>query len=421
MFEYRAYVGLDVHKETIATAVAWPGREEPEYRGILPNHRKSLNQLIDNLQGTLGEALSFAYEAGPCGYGVYREITGTGHDCQVVAPTLIPRKSGDRVKTDRRDAVTLARLHRAGELTPVWVPGPDQESVRDLTRAREDMKAAETRTRQRLGAYLLRHGRVYSGKSRWTQAHFHWLEEQKFELPLQQLVFQEYVDAAVAAGKRTDALEAQMHEMLTTWSQRPTAEALMSLRGVSTITAMTVLAELGDLTRFDSPRELVGFLGLAPGEYSSGSRRRQRAITKTGNGHVRRLLVESAWAYRFPARKTAHLRRKAAKASDRVQAIAWAAQKRLCGRYAKLVSHNHADSRLICMTGSRGRPGLLSARRGERSEPERALNRDGGRIDMLAGRKGPLGVWSPPSFPPVLNGYTSIEARTTSTGEGKNS
>jgi len=347
MFEYRAYVGLDVHKETIATAVAWPGREEPEYRGILPNHRKSLNKLIDNLQGTLGEALSFAYEAGPCGYGVYREITGTGHDCQVVAPTLIPRKSGDRVKTDRRDAVTLARLHRAGELTPVWVPGPDQESVRDLTRAREDMKAAEMRTRQRLGAYLLRHGRVYSGKSRWTQAHFHWLEEQKFELPLQQLVFQEYVDAAVAAGKRTDALEAQMHEMLTTWSQRPTAEALMSLRGVSTITAMTVLAELGDLTRFDSPRELVGFLGLAPGEYSSGSRRRQGAITKTGNGHVRRLLVESAWAYRFPARKTAHLRRKAAKASDRVQAIAWAAQKRLCGRYAKLHMRGKAKNKVV--------------------------------------------------------------------------
>ena len=185
--------------------------------------------------------------------------------------------------------------------------------MRDLTRAREDMKAAETRSRQRLGAYLLRHGRVYSGKSRWTQAHFRWLEEQRFELPLQQLVFQEYVDAAIAAGKRTDALVAQMHEMLTTWSQRPTAEALMSLRGVSTITAMTVLAELGDLTRFDSPRELVGFLGLAPGEYSSGSRRRQGAITKTGNGHVRRLLVESAWAYRFPARKTAHLRRKAAK------------------------------------------------------------------------------------------------------------
>ncbi|MDE0393365.1 MAG: IS110 family transposase [Gammaproteobacteria bacterium] len=347
MFEYGAYVGLDVHKDTIAIAVAWPDWGEPEYRGILPNSRKSLNRLIDSLQPPTGEVLSFAYEAGPCGYGVYREITDTGHDCQVVAPTLIPRKPGDRVKTDRRDAVTLARLHRAGELTPVWVPGPDQEAVRDLTRAREDMKAAEMKARQRLGGFLLRHGRVYAGRSRWTQAHFRWLEGQKFALPLQQLVFQEYVDAAIAAAKRTDALVAQMHEMLTDWSQRPTAEALMSLRGISTITAMTVLAELGDLTRFDSPRELMGFVGLVPGEYSSGSRRRQGAITRTGNGHVRRLLIESAWAYRFPARKTAHLRRKGAKAPDRVQAIAWAAQKRLCGRYRKLYGRGMPKNKVV--------------------------------------------------------------------------
>ena len=347
MFGYRAYVGLDVHKDTIAVAVAWPGREAPEYRGIVPNRRNSLQKLIRGLQGPHGEAVSFAYEAGPCGYGVYREITETGHDCQVVAPSLIPRKPGDRVKTDRRDAVSLARLHRAGELTRVWVPAPDWEAVRDLTRAREDMKAAEVRTRQRLGAFLLRHGRVYHGKSRWTQAHFRWLEEQKFDFPVQQTVFQEYVDAAVAAQKRTDGLEAQMHELLDAWSQRPTAEALMSLRGVSTITAMTILAELGDLTRFDSPRQLVGFLGLAPGEYSSGSRRRQGAITKTGNGHVRRLLTEAAWAYRFPARKTAHMRRKAAKASDRVQAIAWAAQKRLCARYVKLYERGKAKNKVV--------------------------------------------------------------------------
>ena len=347
MFGYRAYVGLDVHKDTIAVAVAWPGREAPEYRGIVPNRRNSLQKLIRGLQGPHGEAVSFAYEAGPCGYGVYREITETGHDCQVVAPSLIPRKPGDRVKTDRRDAVSLARLHRAGEFTRVWVPAPDWEAVRDLTRAREDMKAVEVRTRQRLGAFLLRHGRVYHGKSRWMQAHSRWLEEQKFDFPVQQTVFQEYVDAAVAAQKRTDGLEAQMHEMLDAWSQRPTAEALMSLRGVSTITAMTILAELGDLTRFDSPRQLVGFLGLAPGEYSSGSRRRQGAITKTGNGHVRRLLTEAAWAYRFPARKTAHMRRKAARVPDRVQAIAWAAQKRLCARYVKLYQRGKAKNKVV--------------------------------------------------------------------------
>ena len=347
MAEYRAYVGLDIHKDTIAAAVAWPGRAEPEYRGIILNRCRSVQKLIHGLQGPHGEALSFAYEAGPCGYGVYREITGTGHDCQVVAPGLVPRKPADRVKTDRRDALMLARLHRAGELTPVWVPGPDQEAVRDLTRAREDMKALELKARQRLGAFLLRHGRVYGGKSRWTQAHFRWLEQQRFDLALQQTVFQEYVDAVVAAVKRTAGLKAQMHETLGAWSQRPTAEALMSLRGVSTITAMTILAELGDLTRFDSPRQLVGFLGLAPGEHSSGSRRRQGAITKTGNGHVRRVLTEAAWAYRFPARKTAHLRRKAAKVPDRVQAIAWTAQRRLCGRYVMLYQRGKAKNKVV--------------------------------------------------------------------------
>ena len=278
MAEYRGYIGLDVHKDTIAAAVAWPGRADPQYRGFLPNRSSSLKRLIRSLQGPHGEALSFAYEAGPCGYGVYREITETGHDCHVVAPSLIPRKPGDRVKTDRRDAVSLARLHRAGELTAVWVPGRDQEAVRDLTRAREDMKAMEVRARQRLGAFLLRHGRVYHGKSRWTQAHFRWLEEQKFDFPVQQVVFQEYVDAVKAAQARTAGLEAQMREVLATWSLRPTAEALMSLRGVATITAMTILARTrrSDALRFAPPagglpragprRVLVGY-SPAPGSH----------------------------------------------------------------------------------------------------------------------------------------------------------
>ncbi len=206
----------------------------------------------------------------------------------------------------------------------------------------------EFKSRQRLGAFLLRHGRVYDGKSRWTQAHFRWLEEQRFDHAVQQVVFQEYVDAVKAAQARTAGLEAQMRDVLATWSLRLTAEALMSLRGVATITAMTVLAELGDLTRFDTPRQLVGFLGLAPSEHSSGARRRQGTITKTGNGHVRRVLVEAAWAYRFPARKTAHLRRKAAgvapppRGGGGVQAIARAAQKRLCTRYGKLCNAGKA-------------------------------------------------------------------------------
>ena len=333
MNECSAYVGLDVHKDTIAVAVALPGRGEPVYRGEVKNQRKSVLRLIRALSPA-GEAVSFCYEAGSCGYGVYREIIETGHRCDVVAPSLIPRKAGERVKTDRRDALTLARLHRAGELRAVWVPDEEQEAMRDLTRAREDIKAIELKARQRLGAFLLRHARVYrGGKSRWTQRHFRWLEEQRFDHPVQQVVFQEYVDTVLEAQRRVAGLEEQMRAGLQGWSLRPVAEALMALRGVDVVTAMTVLAELGDLTRFASPRELMSFLGLVPSEHSSGGRRRRGGITKTGNGHVRRVLVEAAWSYRFPARKTAHLRRKAQAAPPAVQAIAWAAQKRLCARY----------------------------------------------------------------------------------------
>jgi transposase len=335
MKEYSAYVGLDVHKDTIAVAVAFPGRGEPVYRGEIAHRRGSLRRLMSRLSPH-GEVLSFCYEAGPCGYGVYREVVEMGHDCAVVAPSLIPRKPGDRVKTDRRDALMLARLHRSGDLTPVWVPGAEQEAMRDLTRAREDMKGLELKARQRLGAFLLRHGRVYEGKCRWTQAHSRWLEAQAFESPVQQVVFQEYVDAVAQAGARVASLEARMHEALRTWSLAPAVTGLRALRGVDTIVAMTVLAELGDLTRFDSPRQLMSFLGLVPSERSSGSRRRQGAIAKTGNGHVRRVLVEAAWSYRYPARKTAHLRRKAAAAPEAVQALAWAAQTRLCARYRHL-------------------------------------------------------------------------------------
>ena len=345
---YRGYVGLDGHRDTIAVAVAWPGREEPEYRGVVPNRRSSLQRLVRRLQGRHGEAVSIRLRSGPLRLRRLPRDHRDGHDCQVVAPSLIPRKPGDRVKPDRRDAVSLARLHRAGELTAVWVPGQDQEAVRDLTRAREDMKAIEQKARQRLGAFLLRHDRIYRGKSRWTQAHFRWLEDQRFDRPVQQVVFQEYVDAVIRAQARVAGLESQMREVLDTWSLRPTVEALMSLRGVAMITAMTVLAELGDVTRFDSPRQLMSFVGLTPSEYSSGSSRRRGAITKTGNGHVRRSLTETAWAYRFPARKTAHLQRKAkaAGAAPGVQAIAWKAQKRLCGRYTKLYQAGKAKCRV---------------------------------------------------------------------------
>jgi transposase len=243
-----------------------------------------------------------------------------GHDSIVVAPSLIPSKPGDRVKTDRRDSESLARLHRANELTAVWVPDSEQESMRDLTRAREDMKHLERQSRQRLSAFLLRHGQNYeAGKSKWTQAYFRWLEQIKFDQPIQQIVFQEYIDSVQQQQTRVKCLETEMEKALKGWCLAPVVEALMALRGCKLITAMTIMAELGDITRFDSPRQLMAYLGLVPSEYSSGKSTRRGGITKTGNGHVRKVLIESAWCYRFPARKTAHIQRRAELTSPTVQ------------------------------------------------------------------------------------------------------
>lgn len=330
------YVGLDVHKDTIAVALAHEGRGEAVYYGEVPHTPAAVSKLVKRLAFE-GSALHFCYEAGPCGYGLQRQLRGLGQPCAVVAPSLIPRKAGARLKTDRRDALGLARLHRAGELTPVWVPDLEQEALRDLTRAREDMKAIELKARQRLGAFLLRHGQVYRGKSRWTQAHWRWLEAVAFAAPVQQLVLQEYIEAVKEAQRRVAGLEAQMRAALPGWSLRPVVEGLMALRGVNLLTAMTLLAEVGDLTRFAAPRELMSYLGLVPSERSSGGTRRQGGITRTGNRHARRVLVEAAWNYRFAARKTRPIERRAERTSREVQAIAWEAQKRLCGRYQALL------------------------------------------------------------------------------------
>ena len=337
MNESTVYVGLDVHKETIAVAVAPAGRGEPEYHGEVLHTAQGIAKLLKQLSPQ-GEVLDVCYEAGPCGYGLYRELVGRGHRCTVVAPSLIPRQAGVRLKTDRRDALLLARLHRAGELTAVWVPDAEQEAIRDLSRAREDMKAIELKARQRLGAFLLRHGQVYrEGASRWTQAHWRWLAAVRMPSAVQQLVLQEYLEAVKEAQRRVAGLEEQLRQVVADWSLRPVVEGLMALRGVSLIAAVTILAELGDLSRFDSPRELMGYLGLIPSEHSSGGSRRQGGITRTGNGHARRVLVEAAWNYRFPARKTRVIEQRAERTAVAVQAIAWAAQKRLCARYQALL------------------------------------------------------------------------------------
>ena len=328
MKKFSKYVGLDVHKETIAVSVAECDGGEVRYFGEIANTSEAIEKLVRQLRKG-GAEISFCYEAGPCGYGIHRQLSDLGWDCQVVAPSLIPKKAGDRVKTDRRDSLMLARLHRAGELTAVWVPDGAQEALRDLTRVREDMKHLQRQAKQRLLAFLLRHGKYYGGKSNWTQAHYRWLEEAKFDHPVQQIVFQEYVDTVKAMSKRVDGLDQQIESAARESVFWPVIEGLMALRGVSLLTATTIAAEIGDLRRFASAPQLMAYLGVVPSEHSSGATKSRGGITKTGNGHVRRVLVEAAWTYRHPARKTAHLQRRAERASEVVQEIAWKGQKRL--------------------------------------------------------------------------------------------
>jgi len=332
MKQFSKFIGMDVHKATIAVSVADADGGEVRYMGEINNTPEAIAKLVRQMRK--GDAqLSFCYEAGPCGYGIHRQLTELGWDCQVVAPSLIPKKAGDRVKTDRRDSLMLARLHRAGELTAVWVPDDAQEGLRDLTRAREDMKHLQRQAKQRLTAFLLRYGRSYAGKSNWTQAHYRWLETMKFGQQVQQIVFQEYVDTVKMLTKRIEALDKQLESHTSESVFWPVIEALMALRGVNLLTATTVVAEIGDLKRFASAPQLMAYLGVVPSEHSSGASKSRGGITKTGNSHVRRVLVEAAWTYRHPARKTAHLQRRAERTSEAVQDIAWKAQTRLCARY----------------------------------------------------------------------------------------
>ena len=277
MKEFSKFVGLDVHKETIAVSVAEAQGGEVRYLGEIANTPEAVDKLVKQLRKG-GANLSFCYEAGPCGYGIHRQLTDLGWDCQVVAPSLIPKKAGDRIKTDRRDSLMLARLHRAGELTAVWVPDGAQEALRDLTRAREDMKHLQRQAKQRLLAFLLRHGKRYDGKSNWTQAHYRWMEEVKFDHPVQQIVFQEYIDTVKAMGKRVDALDKQIEGAAAGSVFWPVIEGLMALRGVNLLTATTIVAEIGDLRRFASAPQLMAYLGVVPSEHSSGG-------TKSRGGH----------------------------------------------------------------------------------------------------------------------------------------
>lgn len=294
--------------------------------------------------------LIFVYEAGPCGYWLYRYLTKKGHVCWVVAPSLIPKKAGDRVNTDRRDAIQLARLMRSGDLTPVYVPQVEDEAIRDLTRAREDTIRDLKAAKFRLKAFLLRHDIRYTGRATWSAAHLRWLSEVVCPTPAQQIVFQEDVRAVNEHTERLQRLEQELHEQVPSWRLQPVVAALQALRGVQFTVAVTTLAELGDRTRFDTPRQLMKFLGLIPSEYSSGERRRQGSITKAGNTHARRALVEGAWAYQYPAKVSRHLQLRLETQPKAIQDISWKAQVRLCKRYRKLIARGkHANQVVVAI------------------------------------------------------------------------
>jgi transposase len=284
------YIGLDVHKESIVVAVAEGGlRGEVREYGRIANTAAALDRLLRKLGGD-GMTLRFCYEAGPCGYGIQRRLSAQGHECVVVAPSLIPKRAGDRIKTDRRDAASLARLHRPGELTAVWVPDPGHEAMRDLVRARLDAVHALRRARQQLSGFLLRQGCHY-GRPAWTKLYRRWLAGLQFEQAVHHLVLEDYVQTVEAAEARRDRLTAQIEAMLPDWTLAPVVAALQTMRGMALVNAATLIAELGDLSRFANPRQLMAYLGLVPSEHSSGTSIKRGSLTKAGNGAARRLLL----------------------------------------------------------------------------------------------------------------------------------
>jgi transposase len=352
----KVYVGLDVHKDTIAVAVAEAGQSEVRFVGEYGHDVVKLLKLLVRL-GAAGHT-QVVYEAGPTGYGLYRALREKGYACQVIAPSLIPKRAGERVKTDRRDALKLAGLARAGQLTAVWVPRPADEAMRDLVRAREDAVQCRHQLRMQLKAFLLRQGVRYSGKTSWGPAHARWLASITFTHSAQQMVFTEYWQAVRGAHERVERLERAMGEELKDWMFEPVVRVLMSLRGLDLVSAFTLVAEIGDIARFASASELMGYLGLVPGEHSSGQRVRKGGITKTGNAHARRVLTEAAWSYRFPARIARALCVRQEGQSEAVRAISWKAQVRLCGRFRALTARGLHQNK-VCVAIARELAGFI--------------------------------------------------------------
>lgn len=342
------FVGLDVHAETIAVAIAEPGGEVRSL-GVIPNRAEPLRKLIRKLGAP--EQLRACYEAGPTGYVVYWQLAELGVRCEVVAPTLVPVKAGDRVKTDRRDAEKLARSYRAGDLTPVWVPDAAHEALRDLVRAREAAKKDQLRARHRLAKFLLRHGRrPPDGVRAWTLKHLEWVKSRvHFEQQAQTATLLDYLGEVEHAAARVDRLERAIDEAIAAApsAMRAVIEALQALRGIAKVSAVTIACEVGEFSRFKRATQLMAYAGAVAREHSSGERTWRGGITKTGNAHLRHIIVEAAWAYRHRPSVGGELRRRQQAVGEEVTEIAWKAQHRLNGRYRKLVARGKSKQLAI--------------------------------------------------------------------------
>jgi transposase len=338
------FVGIDVHQKQLQVAMLRPDSKEPEEWQVV-HDVKTVRRLARKLRQESGGEVVACYEAGPAGFSLQRRLDAEGVRCQVIAPSLVPQRPGDRVKTDRRDARTLARMLRADLLTEVYPPTPEQEAVRDLCRAREDLQADRKRAQHRLQKMLLRHGLHYSEGKAWTHAYHRWLARIRFEHPAAQSAFEDYLQAVQLADERLRGLDARIEEMAQSDPYREAVGILRCFRGIETYTALALLAELGDITRFPSPRHLMSYLGLVPSEHSSGERRQRGPITKTGNGHARRLLVEAAWHQRHVPRTGYRLQVRRRGQPGWAIAIADRAQRRLHRRYRRLLERGKPSTK----------------------------------------------------------------------------
>jgi transposase len=347
------FLGLDVHADTIAAAVAEPDGEVRPL-GVIPNRLESIRKLVTKLGPV--QQVKACYEAGPTGYVLYWQLTALGVACEVIAPSLVPVKAGDRVKTDRRDATKLARSYRAGDLTAVWVPDAAHEALRDLVRAREDARQDQVRARHRLGKFLLRHGcrPPQEVKRNWTKKHMDWVKRQvRFDQSASQAAFLDYVHEVEHAADRLERIEKSIDDAIAAAPAgiQQVVQALQALRGVGRIVAVSVVAEVGSLSRFANPRQLMSYCGMVSSEYSSGKHVHRGGITKAGNSHLRRVIVEAAWAYQHKPWIGGWLAKRQQGLDEETKAVAWKAQWRLCTRYKKLAARGKNKPQIVTAIG----------------------------------------------------------------------